>query len=331
MNYFITGGTGSFGKAMVERLRNKPNVSSITVYSRDEDKQEIMRREHPELRYIIGDIRDYEALSRAMVDTDFVFHAAALKQVPACESNPIEAITTNLLGGDNVFRAAERCGVRTVVALSTDKACYPINTMGMTKALMEKLAVHHALRGRERHSRTVFCATRYGNVAGSRGSVLPFFLQCIREGQPLRVTDPTMTRFLLSMDDALDLVLYAMEGAVNGGTYVLKAPATTVETLGRALCSLCSVDYAVEVVGVRPGEKMNETLVTQEEMSLALEMDTHYVIPSNTRNWVFKPEAKAFTSDTTVRLSVEQTEEKLMRMDFVERAVAEIYRRANEN
>lgn len=320
MNYLITGGTGSFGHAMVERLLKKPNVSSITVFSRDEDKQEMMRRQH-DLRYVVGDIRDYEALFRVMSDIDVVFHAAALKQVPSCENNPLEAITTNLLGGDNVFLAAERSGVRTVVALSTDKACYPINTMGMTKALMEKLMVSHAKRSQERKSRTVFCATRYGNVAGSRGSVIPFFIESIKRGQPLRITDPTMTRFLLSMDDALNLVLYAFEEAVNGGIYILKAPATTVETLGRAVCGLFNAEYAPEIVGIRPGEKMDETLVTMEEMDVVIDTPDYYVIPPNIKSWVHRVDAQAFTSDTAVRLTVEETTEKLLKMAFVQEAL----------
>jgi UDP-N-acetylglucosamine 4,6-dehydratase len=320
MNYLITGGTGSFGHAMVERLLKKPNVSRITVFSRDEDKQEMMRRKYA-LHYVVGDIRDLEALSRAMSDIDVVFHAAALKQVPACENNPLEAITTNLLGGDNVFLAAERSGVRTVVALSTDKACYPINTMGMTKALMEKLMVAHAQRSQERKSRTVFCATRYGNVAGSRGSVIPFFVECIRQGQSIRITDPTMTRFLLSMDDALDLVLYAFEEAVNGGIYILKAPATTIETLGHAVCELFHAPYEPQLTGVRPGEKMHETLVTQEEMDLVIDNENFYVIPPNVRYWQHMPNTRAFTSDSAVHLTVEQTVEKLKQMKFIQEAL----------
>ncbi len=323
MNYLITGGTGSFGKAMSERLLATPSVSSITILSRDEDKQELMRRkcDNTKLRFVVCDIRDYTALELAMRDIDVVFHAAALKQVPSCEANPLEAITTNLLGGDNVFKAAERNGVRTVVALSTDKACYPINTMGMTKALMEKLMVSHAQRSNERKCRTLFCATRYGNVAGSRGSVIPFFIKLIKEGQRLRVTDPSMTRFLLSMDDALDLVLYAFEGAMNGGIYVLKAPAVTVENLAKAVCELFGAEYDPIITGVRPGEKANETLVGQEEMCRVLDMGSHFLIPPNDTNWKYCADVRAFTSDATTMLSVEDTKQRLLAMEFIQEAL----------
>jgi len=322
MHYFITGGTGSFGHAMVLRLLSEPDIERITVFSRDEDKQEQMHRSlgNDRLHFVVGDIRDYDAVCRAMDGVDAVFHAAALKQVPSCEANPMEAIRTNLLGSDNVFRAAEHCHVQVVVALSTDKACYPINTMGMCKALMEKLMLNYARRRVRNYDGTIFCATRYGNVAGSRGSVIPLFIDNLKRGKPLQITDPTMTRFLLSMDDALNLVVHALTHAEPGCIYVLKAPATTVAALGEAVCNLFGAPYNPEIIGVRPGEKRDETLVTKEEMQRVIDDGDFYRIPPDIAGGLYNDAAEAFTSDTAFRLSVEQIMDKLSAMQFIQEA-----------
>lgn len=325
----ITGGTGSFGKAMVKRLINTGELTPkmITVFSRDEDKQELMRREYENeaVSFMVGDVRDYNAVSRAMYGIDYVFHAAALKQVPSCEYNPMEAIHTNLVGSNNVFKAALENGVKSVVGLSTDKACYPINTMGMTKALMEKLAVDYARFAHRQQFPTRFNLTRYGNVAGSRGSAIPLFMSRLKQGLPLELTDPKMTRFLLTMDDAIDLVLYAMqqEDVAYGNTFVLNAPATTVQDLAEALCMVFDKDFDIDIVGTRPGEKKHETLITQEEMTRAtLSEDGRFFKVRRefgTGYTVWNMDRPAFTSEHAQRLTVPEITERLRAMDFVQK------------
>jgi UDP-glucose 4-epimerase len=279
----ITGGTGTFGHAMVHRFL-ATGVEEIRVFSRDEKKQHDMRQEFnsPRLKFYIGDVRDLLGVRDAMVGVDLVFHAAALKQVPSCEFYPVEAIRTNALGADNVLRAAVDAGVASVVVLSTDKAAYPINAMGISKAMMEKIMVARsrvAVGGR-----TVLCATRYGNVMGSRGSVIPLFVRQILRGQPLTVTDPAMTRFMMAIDEAIDLVLYAFDHARTGDIFVRKAPAATIETLVAALGRIFERDVPVRAIGTRHGEKLYETLLTREEMVRAEDLGDYFRVSADTRD-----------------------------------------------
>ena len=278
----ITGGTGSFGSAVLNRFLQTEHFSEIRIFSRDEKKQDDMRTslKNDKLKFYIGDVRDLQSVERAMHGVDYVFHAAALKQVPSCEFFPIEATKTNVFGTQNVITAAIANKVKKVICLSTDKAAYPINAMGISKALMEKVAIAASRESTE----TSVCLTRYGNVMASRGSVIPLFLKQIQNGQPLTITDPNMTRFLMSLDDAVDLVLFAFENANPGDLFVNKAPAGTIRDLAQALKELCNANNEIKVIGTRHGEKLYETLCTREEMVKAEDMGDFYRIPADNRD-----------------------------------------------
>jgi len=278
----ITGGTGSFGSAVLNRFLQTDHFSEIRIFSRDEKKQDDMRNslKNDKLKFYIGDVRDLQSVERAMHGVDYVFHAAALKQVPSCEFFPIEATKTNVFGTQNVISAAIANKVKKVICLSTDKAAYPINAMGISKALMEKVAIAASRDSNE----TTVCLTRYGNVMASRGSVIPLFLKQIQSGQPLTITDPNMTRFLMSLEDAVDLVLFAFEHANPGDLFVNKAPAGTIRDLAQALKELCKADNEIKIIGTRHGEKLYETLCTREEMTKAEDMGEFYRIPADNRD-----------------------------------------------
>jgi UDP-glucose 4-epimerase len=327
----ITGGTGSFGNAVLKRFLDTA-VQEIRIFSRDEKKQEDMRIafNNPKLRFYIGDVRDEASISQAMTGVDFVFHAAALKQVPSCEFYPMEAVRTNIIGTENVMNAATRAGVSRVVVLSTDKAVYPINAMGMSKAMAEKLMVAKARL--QRSGETVLCATRYGNVMASRGSVIPLFVSQLKEGRPLTVTDPSMTRFLMSLENSVDLVLFAFEHARQGDIFVQKAPASTVGDLAQAMKELFGKqELDTHVIGTRHGEKLYESLISREEMAHAQDFGEYYRIPADNRDLNY---AKYFsegeerisalddyTSHNTRRLSVPQVKELLMQLDYIKDAL----------
>lgn len=278
----ITGGTGSFGTAVLNRFLETDHFKEIRIFSRDEKKQDDMRNQYQnsKLKFYIGDVRNYNSIERAMHNVDYVFHAAALKQVPSCEFFPMEAVQTNVLGTQNVIDAAVNHKVKKVICLSTDKAAYPINAMGISKAMMEKVAVA-ASRNLEN---TTVCLTRYGNVMASRGSVIPLFLKQIKEGQPITITDPNMTRFLMSLDEAVELVLFAFENGKSGDLFVNKAPAGTIENLAIALKEMCGADNEIKIIGTRHGEKLYETLCTREEMLKAEDMGEFYRIPADNRD-----------------------------------------------
>ena len=323
----ITGGTGSFGQTVLKRFLNT-GVKEIRVFSRDEKKQEDLRiaLNNEKLRFHIGDVRDPDSLRAAMKGVNYVFHAAALKQVPSCEFYPMEAVKTNVIGTENVLKTATECGVQRVVVLSTDKAVYPINAMGISKAMAEKVMV--AAARAQGPGETVFCATRYGNVMASRGSVIPLFVSQIKSGKPITVTDPNMTRFLMSLEDSVDLVLYAFQHGQQGDIFVQKAPASTVADLAQALKELFGSDTAIKTIGTRHGEKLYESLISREEMAHAKEMDNYYRIPADNRDLNY---AKYFsegdqdisllddyTSHNTRRLNVEQIKQLLLGLDFIE-------------
>ena len=324
----ITGGTGSFGNKVLKRFL-PTDVGEIRIFSRDEKKQEDMRIElnNPKLKFYIGDVRDYDSIHQAMKGVNYVFHAAALKQVPSCEFYPFEAVRTNVLGAENVMTAAIANKVDKVVLLSTDKAVYPINAMGLSKALMEKFMVAKARMQNE--SETVLCATRYGNVMASRGSVIPLFISQLKDGKELTVTDPNMTRFLMSLDDSVDLVMHAYEHGRQGDIFVQKAPASTIGDLAQALKELLKLDNPVRIIGTRHGEKLYESLVSREEMARAEDRAGYYCIPSDNRDLNY---AKYFndgeerisilddyTSHNTVRLDVEQVKVLLLKLDYIQR------------
>jgi len=279
----ITGGTGTFGNAVLKRFL-ETEIKEIRIFSRDEKKQDEMRNalRSPKVKFYLGNVRDYDSILAAMRGVDMVFHAAALKQVPSCEFFPLEAIRTNAIGADNVMKAALACNVKNMIVLSTDKAVYPINAMGMSKALMEKLMIAKARAHGD--SGTIFCGTRYGNVMGSRGSVIPLFISQILAGEPLTITDPNMTRFMMSIDDAVDLVVYAFKHGKPGDVFVQKAPAATIETLARALKKLFKGDNKIRIIGTRHGEKLYETLLTREEMARVEDMGDYYRIPADIRD-----------------------------------------------
>lgn len=326
----ITGGTGSFGNAVLRRFLNT-DVREIRIFSRDEKKQEDMRisLKNDKLKFYIGDVRNYDSVFDAMRGVDYIFHAAALKQVPSCEFYPIEAVRTNVLGAENVLRAAVHHGVRKVVALSTDKAVYPINAMGMSKALMEKVVVAQSRQCDP--NQTVLCATRYGNVMASRGSVIPLFIKQLKEGAPLTVTDPTMTRFLMSLDESVELVLYAFEHARPGDIFVQKSPASTVGDLAEALRQLFGKDNPVQVIGTRHGEKLYETLVSREEIARADDLDRYYRVPADTRDLNYNKFFREgqlkittlddYTSHNTHRLDIEGVKKLLAQLDIVKEAL----------
>jgi UDP-N-acetylglucosamine 4,6-dehydratase len=323
----ITGGTGSFGNAVLRRFL-ETDVREIRIFSRDEKKQEDMRIDfnNSKLKFYIGDVRNSDTLHDAMKGVNYVFHAAALKQVPSCEFYPMEAVRTNVLGAENVMNTAIAAGVERVVVLSTDKAVYPINAMGLSKAMMEKLMVAKARSRTE--NETVLCATRYGNVMASRGSVIPLFVGQIKAGKPLTLTDPSMTRFLMSLEDSVDLVLYAFEHGHQGDIFVQKAPASTVEVLAQALKEIYGANTSVRVIGTRHGEKLYESLVSREEMAKAEDMGQYYRIPADNRDLNYnkffiegEPGMAAFddyTSHNTDRLDVEGVKKLLLKLDFIQ-------------
>ena len=322
----ITGGTGSFGNTVLNRFLDT-SIRRIVIFSRDEKKQEDMRvaLRSPKVQFCIGDVRDYSSISQAMRGVDYVFHAAALKQVPSCEFFPMEAVRTNVLGTENVLNAAIEHGVGRVVLLSTDKAVYPINAMGISKALAEKLLVAKARTQPE--GDTVLCATRYGNVMASRGSVIPLFVEKIKSGQPLTVTDLKMTRFLMSLEDSVDLVLHAFEHGQQGDIFVQKAPASTIENLATALTQMFGGQSAIQIIGTRHGEKLYESLVSREEMAKAQDMGRYYRIPADNRDLNYdkfilegEPDANEvddYTSHNTARLTVPQIKDLLMMLPYV--------------
>lgn len=323
----ITGGTGSFGNAVLKRFL-QTDVNEIRIFSRDEKKQEDMRIafNNPKLRFYIGDVRDYASIHDATKGVDYVFHAAALKQVPSCEFYPMEAVRTNVIGTENVMNAAISNGVDRVVVLSTDKAVYPINAMGISKAMMEKLMVAKARMQQE--GETVLCATRYGNVMASRGSVIPLFVSQIKDGKPLTITDPSMTRFLMSLEDSVDLVLYAFEHGRQGDIFVQKAPASTVEVLAQAIQQIFSKNDDIRVIGTRHGEKLYESLVSREEMAKAEDMGEYFRIPADNRDlnyakYFIEGEVEIallddYTSHNTQRLDVDGVRQLLLKLDFIQ-------------
>jgi UDP-glucose 4-epimerase len=329
----ITGGTGSFGNAVLQRFIDS-DLAQIRIFSRDEKKQDDMRLalKNDKVKFYIGDVRDYRAVSDVMRGVDYVFHAAALKQVPSCEFYPMEAVQTNILGAENVIRAALANEVKKCVVLSTDKAVYPINAMGISKAMMEKVMVAHARLADA--SKTVLCATRYGNVMGSRGSVIPLFMEQLRAGKPLTITDPKMTRFLMSLEESVELVLYAFMNAKPGDIFVQKAPAATIENLAAAMIQLfgsaSKSASELKVIGTRHGEKLYETLVSREEMARAQEIDGYFRIPADGRDLnyaqyysegeVAVSQIEDYTSHNTQLLDVEQIKALLQKQDWINSA-----------
>jgi UDP-glucose 4-epimerase len=323
----ITGGTGSFGNAVLKRFLDT-DIAEIRIFSRDEKKQDDMRKRYAnsKLKFYIGDVRDYQSVLNATRGVDYIFHAAALKQVPSCEFHPMEAVKTNVIGTENVLEAAIQNEVKRVVCLSTDKAVYPINAMGISKAMMEKVMVAKSRNVDE--NKTVICGTRYGNVMASRGSVIPLFIEQIRAGKPLTLTDPSMTRFMMTLADAVDLVLYAFEHGNNGDLFVQKAPAATVETLARALTRLMDrMNHPIQVIGTRHGEKLFEALLSREEMACAEDMGDYFRVPPDLRDlnyakFVEQGEEKIsrtedYNSHNTERLDVEGMQQLLLKLDFM--------------
>jgi len=324
----ITGGTGSFGNAVLNYFLQQ-EIGEIRIFSRDEKKQEDMRisLKNPSLNFIVGDIRDFDTINSAVRGTDFVFHAAALKQVPSCEFYPLQAIKTNILGTENLLEAVARNSVKKLVVLSTDKAVYPINTMGMTKAVMEKLAISKARDPRLLENNGVICATRYGNVMCSRGSIIPLFIKQIKEGQPLTITEPNMTRFMMSLDESVSLVLFAFNNANPGDIFVQKAPAATIMTLATALKEIFDANNEIKIIGSRHGEKMFETLCGKEEMSKADDLGDFYRIPADMRDLNYTKYVQTdgpflieqeYNSENTKRLNVEELKTLLLTLDYVQ-------------
>jgi len=326
----ITGGTGTFGNAVLRRFL-ETEIKEIRIFSRDEKKQEDLRISlaNPKVKFFIGDVRNSDSILPAMQDVDYVFHAAALKQVPSCEFFPIEAIRTNDLGAENVMNAAMACGVKNLIVLSTDKAVYPINAMGISKAMMEKLMVAKARMYGDR--KTIFCGTRYGNVMASRGSVIPLFLKQIQAGVPLTLTDPNMTRFMMTIDDAVDLVLYAFQNGDPGDIFVQKAPAATIRTLAEALLKLFDAENEIRIIGTRHGEKLYETLLNREEMAKAEDMGEYFRVPADVRDLNYNcyfiegqeeiSLKEDYNSHNTKRLDVEGMMKLLMKLEIVQRAI----------
>lgn len=325
----ITGGTGSFGNAVLHRFLNTDHFKEIRIFSRDEKKQDDMRTllKNDKLKFYIGDVRDYSSVDRAMFGVDYVFHAAALKQVPSCEFFPMEATKTNVIGTQNVIDAAINHKVKKVICLSTDKAAYPINAMGISKALMEKVAIATSRNTAE----TIVCLTRYGNVMASRGSVIPLFIKQIKNGEPLTITDPKMTRFLMSLDEAVELVLFAFENGNSGDLFVNKAPAGTIGDLANALKILCKASNEVKIIGTRHGEKLYETLCTREEMLKAEDMGNFYRIPADNRDLNYNryfsegeiniANAHDYHSHNTEQLNIDQMVKLLSSLPFIRKEV----------
>ena len=328
----ITGGTGSFGHAVLNRFL-KTEIKEIRIFSRDEKKQDDMRHQYNDdkIKYYIGDVRNLQSLKDAMHGVDYIFHAAALKQVPSCEFFPIEAVKTNVIGTDNVLTAAIEEGVKKVICLSTDKAAYPINAMGTSKAMMEKVFV--AKSRTVDPEKTLICGTRYGNVMCSRGSVIPLFIEQIKNGQALTVTEPKMTRFIMSLEEAVELVLFAFEHAENGDIMVQKAPACTIEVLAQAVRELFHADNEIKIIGIRHGEKMYETLLTNEECAHAIDMGDFFRVPADKRDLNYdkyfkegdqkRTELTEFNSDNTELLNIRQVKEKLLSLQYIRDELAE--------
>ena len=322
----ITGGTGSFGNAVLNRFVNS-DLKEIRIFSRDEKKQDDLRKRlnNPKVKFYLGDVRDPRSVNEVVKSVDFIFHAAALKQVPSCEFFPIQAVKTNILGTDNVLEAATNYNVKRVVILSTDKAVYPINAMGMSKALMEKVMV--ARSRNEGNNGTVFCGTRYGNVMASRGSVIPLFVNQLKNGKEITITDPNMTRFMMTLEDAVDLVLYAFEHGEPGDMFIQKAPAATIKVLAQALKELYKSDNKIRVIGTRHGEKLYESLVNREEMAKAIDMGNYYRIPADTRDLNYEQyfsegeedisQVEEYHSHNTTRLDVEGTKKLLLKLESI--------------
>ncbi|MBN2172481.1 MAG: polysaccharide biosynthesis protein [Bacteroidales bacterium] len=322
----ITGGTGSFGNAVLNKFIDS-DFYEIRIFSRDEKKQDDMRQRlnNPKVKFYIGDVRDRNSVNYVMKGVDYVFHAAALKQVPSCEFFPVEAVKTNVLGAENVMASAIENGVGRVIVLSTDKACYPINAMGMSKAMMEKVMIAYSRN--VPNGKTILSGTRYGNVMASRGSVIPLFVDQIKDGKDLTVTDPEMTRFMMTLEEAVDLVLYAFENGSPGDIFVQKSPATTIGILARAIKDLYNSKVEIKIIGTRHGEKLYETLVNREEMVKAIDLGGYYKVPADGRDLNYNlyfsegqskiSEIEEYTSHNTEQLDVEQTKELLLRLDFI--------------
>ena len=322
----ITGGTGSFGNAVLNRFVDS-DLKEIRIFSRDEKKQDDQRKRlnNPKVKFYLGDVRDYRSVENVVRGVDFIFHAAALKQVPSCEFFPVQAVKTNVLGTDNVLEAAINYGVKRVITLSTDKAVYPINAMGMSKALMEKVMV--ARSRNVGNNGTVLCGTRYGNVMASRGSVIPLFVDQMQAGKDITITDPNMTRFMMTLDDAVDLVLYAFENGKPGDIFVQKAPAATIEDLAKALKEMYKSESQIRIIGTRHGEKLYESLLNREEMAKAIDMGDYYRIPADTRDLNYEQyfsegepdisKVEEYHSHNTVRLDVEGTKKLLLKLESI--------------
>lgn len=328
----ITGGTGSFGNAMLKGFLNS-DLKEIRIFSRDEKKQEDMRIEYKndKLNFVIGDIRDFNSINAAMNGVDFVFHAAALKQVPSCEFYPMQAVQTNILGAENVLEAAANNNVQRVVVLSTDKAVYPINAMGISKAMMEKMAVAKARDRRVENINAIYTATRYGNVMCSRGSIIPLFIKQIKEGKPLTITNPEMTRFMMSLHDSVELVMFAFTNGKPGDIFVQKSPGATIQVLAQALKELFKADNEINIIGERHAEKMYETLCSKEEMSKAEDLGRFYRVPADFRDLNYTKYVQEdgpklldseYNSDNTERLSVEELKQLLLTLDYVKDELA---------
>ncbi len=323
----ITGGTGSFGNAVLQRFLSTEHFNEIRIFSRDEKKQDEMRNQlkNPKLKFFIGDVRDYDSVEPATRGVDYIFHAAALKQVPSCEFFPMQAVKTNVEGTQNVIRAAGFNGVKKVICLSTDKAAYPINAMGISKAMMEKVAIAES----RNLQNTIVCLTRYGNVMASRGSVIPLFIKQIKSGLPLTITDPNMTRFLMSLNDAVDLVLFAFENGKQGDLFVNKAPAATIGDLAQAIKDLAKVENEINIIGTRHGEKLYETLCTREEMVKAEDMGDFYRVPADNRDLNYSmyfsegekniAEIEDYHSHNTERLNVEGVKSLISKLALVKK------------
>ena len=324
----ITGGTGSFGNAVLRRFLDS-DIKEIRIFSRDEKKQDDMRHhlQNPKVKFYIGDVRDKRSVDGVMPGVDYIFHAAALKQVPSCEFFPTQAVRTNVLGTENVLDSAITHGVKNVVVLSTDKACYPINAMGISKAMMEKVAIAKG-RALGHHALTTICCTRYGNVMASRGSVIPLWIEQMKNGQDITITDPNMTRFMMTLDDAVDLVIYAFQHGDNGDLFVQKAPAATLEVLSQALQQLYQSDSKIRIIGTRHGEKLYESLVTREEMAKAEDMGGYYRIPCDDRDLNYDKyfsegqekvsKLEDYHSHNTQRLDVENMKQLLLKLDIIQ-------------
>jgi UDP-glucose 4-epimerase len=331
--FLITGGTGSFGNAVLKRFLNS-DIREIRIFSRDEKKQDDMRHElqTDKVRFYIGDVRDKRSVDGAMGGVDYIFHAAALKQVPSCEFFPMQAVRTNIIGTENVLDSAIEHGVKRIVVLSTDKACYPINAMGISKAMMEKVAIAKG-RALGESAKTVICATRYGNVMASRGSVIPLWVDQIKAGKEITITDPNMTRFMMTLDDAVDLVLYAFENGHNGDLFIQKAPAATLEILADALKDLFKINTNIRIIGTRHGEKLYESLVTCEEMAKSIDIGNYFRIPCDKRDLNYDKyfvegeeeisKIDDYNSHNTYRLNIDEMKKLLLKLDIIKPGISQ--------